>query len=122
MSETIYDLDRQGLEHLLIGKVITRIDEGAGTITLNDGTILQLEDTSSCCAWFDGELKKIDLTENAITAVAVKDLGQSDYDEHWELVVLSADRAVCAIEIEGDSSNGYYCHSINLVVKKPGAF
>lgn len=119
MYETIYDLGKQDLEDLLIGKVITGIDEDAGTITLNDGTILELEDTGSCCAWFDGELKKIDLTENAITAVAVKELGQNDYDEHWELVVLSADKAVCAIEIEGDSTNGYYCHSINLLVKKP---
>lgn len=121
MYETIYDLGEQDLEDLLIGKVITGIDEGAGTITLNDGTILELEDTGDCCAHFNGELKKIDFTENAITAVAVKDLEQDEYDEHWELVVLSADKAVCAIEIDGTSGNGYYCHSINLIVKKPGA-
>ncbi|GAA2545862.1 hypothetical protein HD598_002143 [Neomicrococcus aestuarii] len=119
MSERIYDLGEQDLASLLIGKTITEINEETREITLSDRTVLQLEDVQDCCAYFDGILKKIDLTENAITAVQYKNLGEDEYDEHWELTVLSVDKAVCAIEIDGNSTSGYYCHSIALIIKKP---
>jgi len=119
MSERIYDLDEYDLGNLLIGKTITEINEETREITLSDRTVLQLEDAQDCCAYFDGTLQKIDLTENAVTAVQRKDLGEDGYDEHWMLTVLSVDKTLCAIEIDGSSGNGYYCHSISLIIKKP---
>ena len=122
--EKIYDLTEEDLKGQLIGKRIVEINEEDGEITLDDGTTLQIEDTVDCCAWFEGALKKIDLTENAITDVSIEHVSKDDpedYDEHWKLVVLSADKAVCAIEIDGNAASGYYCHSINLIVRKPVA-
>ncbi|KLI88579.1 hypothetical protein AA310_12375 [Arthrobacter sp. YC-RL1] len=119
MDNRIYDLESDDLAKVLIGKRITGIDERAGSIKLEDGTQLIIEDSADCCAYFGGDLKKIDLTENAITAIRHDDLSTGEYDEHWKLTVLSVDKEVCAIEIDGDSGSGYYCHSINLIVRKP---
>lgn len=121
MSDTrIYDMQSGDLARHLIGKSITAIDDENGVITLSDGTQLELSDASDCCAWFEGKLRTIDLTENAITAVR-EDSHEADsaYDEAWKLTVLSVDKEVCAIEIVGNASSGYYCHSIELVVRKP---
>ena len=112
----IYDLTGEDLAKELVGKHIVAATDG--TITLSDGTALIIEDTSDCCAYINGVIENIDLSDNVITAVEYEDADMEEYDEHWKLNVLSNDKRVLAIDIDGTSSNGYYCHSINLVVKR----
>lgn len=121
MNQTrIYDMESGDLARHLVGKSITTIDDEAGVITLSDDTRLELEDSADCCAWFEGKLRTIDLTENAITAVREDGhTAECEYDDAWKLTVLSVDKEVCAVEIVGNASSGYYCHSIELVVHSP---
>ena len=115
--ETIYDASTYEFERELVGKSIKAII--GDRIELSDGTILELEDTGDCCAYFNGELEVIDLTDNAITSVECEDRGEDEYDEKWSLHILSAHKLIAKVNIEGNSTSGYYCHSINLLVKRP---
>lgn len=119
-TKTIYDMTNDDLTAQLLGKRVTAIDDDNNTITLDDGTVLELEDSSDCCAGFEAALKTIDLTDNAITAIRLDgEETPGEGEGKWTLTVLSVDKEVCAIEIQGDASNGYYCHSIDLKVTRP---
>ena len=118
-TEEIWDMSAQDLENQVLGKRIEFISETDNSIHLDDGTVLRLEDTSSCCAWFNAELKKGNLTDNAITAVEeVPRLPDEEYNESWSLHILAADTRLATVDIEGNLTSGYYCHSVNLIVTK----
>jgi len=109
------------LERELIGKRITEVDTGAGELTLDDGTRLIFEDTSDCCAWFSAQLQEGNLTDNAVTRVDCDYPTAADpYDEAWSLHILAGDNRIASVDIEGNSTSGYYCHSINLRVLSKG--
>ena len=120
MSKTHYDITEGDLERELIGKRIVNIDEDANTLTLDDGTHLIFEDTSSCCAWFRGQLHAGNLTDNAITNVWQEWTGEGEYAEAWVLHILAGENRIASVDIEGNSASGYYCHSINLRVVHKG--
>lgn len=116
-SKTVYDMTAADLEEHLLGKTVTAV--AGDTITLSDGTALRFEDTADCCAYFNAELRAGNFTDNAITAVNQIDTGENEYDEKWSLHILAADKRVATVDIEGTSSSGYYCHSVNLIVTRP---
>ena len=118
-TEEIWDMSAQDLENHVLGKRIEFISETDNSIHLDDGTVLRLENTSICCAWFDAELKKGNLTDNAITAVTeVPRESEGPYNESWSLHILAADTRLATVDIEGNPTSGYYCHSVNLIVTK----
>lgn len=121
-SEIIRDMTPEDLESQLIGKTIVAIDTDTNKITLNDGTILTLADASSCCAWFEASIRKGNLTDNAITAVEVTyDEEPEEFSSYssWTIHVLAENKKICDIDICGDETSGYYCHSINLEIQAP---
>ena len=116
MNETIYDMSDRDLAEQLVGKSIKSI--AGSTIELTDGTVLEIEDTSDCCAWFRGDIEAFDFNDNVITAVETHDAeAEDEYTEAWSLHVLSAHTLIAKVNIEGDPTSGYYCHSVNLTVK-----
>lgn len=121
MSKTIYDMGSGDLAEQLTGKSIVSVS--GDSMTLNDGTVLELEDTADCCAWFSGSLEVIDLSDNMITNVEHVNRdpedgsGHDEYDEHYSLHILSAHKLIAKVNIDGNASSGYYCHSINLKVR-----
>lgn len=116
-----YDMTDQDLAGELIGKRIVEIDADANTMTLHDGTVLTFQDTYDCCAWFEAELKEHNLTDNAITRVTTSNKHCGEYgDESWSIHILAADQRVADLNITGNPTSGYYCHSINLDITKPG--
>lgn len=118
MSKTIYDADSTEFAAELVGKSIKSI--AGNTIELTDGTVLEIQNTGDCCAWFTGSLEVIDLSDNAITRVEHVDRepeDDSDYDEHWSIHILSAHKLIAKVNIDGNATSGYYCHSIDLKVK-----
>lgn len=122
-SREIYDMTEGDLAGQLVGKRITGINSEDSTITLDDGTVLTIEDAADCCAYFNGSVLPIDLDDNVITAVVREELGEpqvwGDFgDESWRLNILTVDKRVAAVEISGNASNGYYCHSVVLRVTK----
>lgn len=118
-GETIWDMTPEDLADALIGRVVVEVIEGDNVLVLDDGTCLEFEDTADCCAWFSADLKAGHLSDNAVTAVKVIDDSDDEYDESWTVHILAADDRIADLHVEGTESSGYYCHSINLVVKKP---
>jgi archaellin len=116
MEQTIYDAHEGTFEKYLMGRRIVDIEDQ--TITLDNGTQLELENTHDCCAWFNGEITNLALNieENIITDVTRTDDTNKD-NEAYTIHVLSQSDKLLDIEITGTSTSGYYCHSINLNVK-----
>lgn len=119
MTETrIYDMDEGDLASTLVGKSITATTPVS--ITLSDGTVLRIEDVSDCCAWFEGSVRSIDLNDNIVTGVRVDDHQEDDYgDEDYTITVLSASTELLGVDITGNPTSGYYCHSVNLHIITP---
>ena len=112
----IYDMGKDDLEKEVLGNSIVSIEDKK--ITLSNGKVLEIEDTDDCCAWFTGDIKAFDFADNVVTGVEeIKHEGTSSAPESWALRVLSKHKTLAEINIEGDSTSGYYCHSVNLNVK-----
>ena len=119
MMKTIYDMSVSDLSPLMVGNKIVAIV--GNEITLSNGTVLEIEDTADCCAWFDGKVEAINLDDNMVTACEWVELPEvEDCLERYTINILSADKVLAKIDIEGDSSSGYYCSSVNLIVKVKG--
>lgn len=118
--DTIYDMTAQDLEKVLIGRTVTNIDEDEKTLTLDDGRVLEFRNTWDCCAWFEAELSAGNLTDNAITALKVTDRQEEEYgDEDYTIHILAANKKIADLDISGNPTSGYYCHSINLDIHTP---
>jgi hypothetical protein len=112
----IYDMSSDDLSKAIVGSSILAIDKNK--ITLSSGKTLEIENTSDCCAWFEGDIKAFDFKDNVVTGIEqVEREGTANAPEAWTLKVLSNHRTIAEIDIEGDSSSGYYCHSVNLRIK-----
>lgn len=114
MTTKITSLDEYSLAEALVGKSITSLE--GNRLTLGDGTVLYIEDTSDCCAWYDAEAWPIDLSDNIVTGVRLDEReGDPDWGrEHYTLTVLSASTELLAVDVNGDEGNGYYVHSAEL--------
>lgn len=118
--DTIYDMTFDDLEKELIGKTVVAIDESENTLTLNDGRVLKFRDTADCCAWFNANLTAGNLTDNAVTALKVTDRQKEEYDdEDYTIHILAANKKIADLDIYGNPTSGYYCHSINLDIYAP---
>ena len=118
--DTIYDMTFDDLKKELIGKTVVAIDEGDNALTLDDGRVLKFRDTAECCAWFNGELRAGNLTDNAVTALKVTDRQKEAYDdEDYTIHILAANKKIADLDIYGNPTSGYYCHSINLDIYIP---
>ena len=120
MYESPVEANDETLSDELVGKKIVSIDTGNNEIVLNDGTVLELEDNQECCAWFNVDgITEIDLDDNIVTAVREEATTLSDPNESaFDMVILSRDKTLARIQVDGDVSNGYYCHSIILKVRQ----
>lgn len=115
-------LNEHSLAEALVGKSITNLD--GNRLALDDGTVLYIEDTSDCCAYYNAEARAIDLTDNIVTGVRLDEReGDPDWGrEHYTLTVLSASTELLAVDVEGDEGSGYYVHSAELsIVTKENA-
>ena len=123
MSEQTYiDATDDDVASELVGKSIASIDPRKNIVTLNDGTELEFQDTADCCAWYSVELSShLDYADNMITGVSFDDHApesEGGEDEDYTLHVLSRDKAILDIDVQGNPTSGYYCHSFNLVVRR----
>lgn len=113
----IFDMTSSDLAENLVGRKIVSVNTGTPSCTLDDGTVLEFVDTYDCCAWFESAITHIDLDDNAIMSVEVVQPEKSELPEEYSINILTVDKNVMALEIMGDPTSGYYCKSINLVVK-----
>ena len=118
MEQQIYSMTQKDLAEQLVGRTIASIE--GNKITLSNGTVLEIEDTEDCCAWYEGNLEAFDYKDNIITSVqeVPVDPTRPGAVDAWTLRVLSAHTVIAKINVEGDPTSGYYCHSVNLRIKK----
>jgi len=121
MDNVIQSMTADDLSAQLVGRRIVHINPNRRTIKLDNGTKLWLQNTEECCSHFEATINSIDLSQNAVTAVRREELpATSDRHsaEYYSLTVLTVDKEVCAIEIDGDHGSGQYFRSVNLIVGK----
>lgn len=115
-------LNDDTLAEALVGKSIIAID--GDSITLSDGTELHVESTADCCAYYDAEVRAIDLSDNIVTGVRwdEREGEPAGSREDYTLTVLSSSNELLAVDVEGDEGSGYYVHSADLrIVTKENA-
>ena len=117
-TETIYNVQAGNLEFYLLGQTIASID--GKVVVLANGVRLSIEDTEDCCSWFEGDIEAFDFVDNVVTAVEQTPRANDEQEgrERWSIHILSAHKLIAQVNINGDHSSGYYCHSVNLVVEK----
>ncbi len=115
-TEKMYDAYAEDLGALLVGKSIEKIDLRRNTFLLSDGTEVELMDTSDCCAYFYAEIENIDLADNMV--VRCEESDNPDSEDGWILTIFGAHKKIADVNVDGDAQNGYYCHSINLEVRR----
>lgn len=119
-SEYVYDISAKDLESELLGKRIVEIS--SSEITLNDGTALKLKETSDCCAWYDYMIHRGKIVDHAITGVESIDVDIDDgaeYSENFKLHILAGGITVADVDIWGHEGSGWYCHSIDMLIRRP---
>lgn len=107
-------LTEEEVVEILVGNSVVGTTEN--TLTLLDGTVLEVERSNSdCCSYI--ELERLASSEGIITAAKFDDNetdGTGAY-KAWIYVLTEAGELNIA-EADGDASNGYYLHGFALSV------
>lgn len=113
-----YEADTYDFANYMVGRRIVAIEapneSGEFTITLDDGTVIVPKNNRACCAWFEVTgISSFDFEDNVITNVI-----EDENEDCFNLIVLSNDRKIAQINIDGDLGTGYYIHQVSLQVRK----
>ena len=86
----------------------------SGTLTLDNGTVLEVEANQGGCACSAGDywITSLSTCDNVITNVEVvaEDVSGDGWDESYayKIFVYTAHDKIAAVEIDGSDGNGYY--------------
>lgn len=124
--------DESRLEDELIGRRITGADNDAGTLTLDNGTVLDITPNEGCiCGSGDYYLEYLKDFDNVITHVQPNEMYTDDgpyYEEKtYTLFVYTeginyaegVNAGHSVLKVTGDDGNGYYGTGYSITVKKP---
>ena len=112
-----YGLSADSIKEYLVGRMIVSIDEYHGEMTLDNGTVLELIDAHECCAWYDAVIGDNIKLKTIITDVDEEPDDDSDAVEAYRIVILGGDCRIGTINVVGDPTSGYYCHSAYFSVR-----
>ena len=112
-----YGLSADSIKEYLVGRMIVSIDEYHGEMTLDNGTVLELIDAHECCAWYDAVIGNDIKLKTIITDVDEEPDDDSDAVEAYRIVILGEDCRIGTINVVGDPTSGYYCHSAYFSVR-----
>lgn len=120
-----YDMEgvAEELAEVLVGRRIVSAERARGRarygepyllLTLDNGSVVEVEDTSECCAY--GEVSAFllnpDSVDHVITAV-------TDRDDYTEFFVLADMVQVLKLDTSWSEGSGYYNYGLNIRVRKP---
>jgi len=96
-------------------------------VTLSNGVVLEIENTSDCCAWANLSVEEIKDSNHIITDVKTGDVSEGYFDERnrWQedysaTIFLLTDAGEAArMKQRWDESNGYYFVGYYLTVRLP---
>ena len=112
-----YGLSADSIKEYLVGRMIVSIDEYHGEMTLDNGTVLELIDAQECCAWYNAVIGNDIKLKTIITDVDEEPDYDSDAEEAYRIVILGEDCRIGTIDVTGDPTSGYYCHSAYFSVR-----
>lgn len=106
---------------ILVGRQIVDTNTKEGTLTLDDGTVIEFEtEITDCCSYLS--LTDLHTTASIITAAGIKDDEGEDEDSldsqynAWVYAITDGgEKAI--VEAEGDAMSGYYIHGFELKAK-----
>ena len=119
-----YDQDDDFSQHL-IGRRIISADQCDGTLTLDDGTVLEIipNNGGCCCGSGDYVLDHLDTFDAAITSVETTrtdDRGKwGEFETAYRIFVLADGLRTEVATITGYDGNGYYGTGYELIVCTP---
>src|SRR5690625_3301431 len=105
--------------NVLVGRQIVDTNTQNGTLTLDDGTIIEFEtEITDCCSYLS--LTDLHTTTSIITAAGIKDDEDEDsldsqYNAWVYAITDGGEKAI--VEAEGDAMSGYYIHGFELKAK-----
>ncbi len=112
---------------LLIGRRVVEVGGRPGvgghhgSLTLDDGTVLDLEGNQDCCAYYD--ITELNAVDNIITSVEFEeDPAGDDYPKGqgvYRIFVFAENREINLVRFDGTDSNGYYGTGYTITVKEP---
>ena len=130
MTEYIGHWEEEKLRDVLVGRRIvaaTRRGDGEfdGTLTLDDGTVLELEGNDGGCGCSAGcyYLTQVAKVDNIITNVTINCDPAEDYGDGagvYAIYVIADNEVVNVARFEGDDGNGYYGTGFSVRVIPPG--
>ena len=112
-----YELSSDSIKEYLVGRMIVSVDKYDGKMTLDNGAVLELIDARECCAWYDAVIGDDIKLKTIITDVDEEPDYDSDEAEAYRIVILGEDCRIGTIDVTGDPTSGYYCHSAYFSVR-----
>lgn len=86
-------------------------------MTLDNGTVLELIDARECCAWYNAVIGNNIKLKTIITDVDEEPDYDSDEADAYRIIILGEDSQIGTIDVTGDPTSGYYCHSAYFSVR-----
>lgn len=112
-----YGLSADSIKDYLVGHMIVSIDEYHSEMTLDNGAVLELIDARECCAWYNAVIGNDIKLKTIITDVDEEPDYDSDAADAYRIVILGEDCRIGTIDVAGDPTSGYYCHSAYFSVR-----
>ena len=112
-----YELSADSIKEYLVGHMIVSIDKYHSEMTLDNGAVLELIDARECCAWYDAVIGNDIKLKTIITDVDEEWNDDSDAADAYRIVILGEDSRIGTIDVTGDPTSGYYCHSAYFSVR-----
>lgn len=121
-DKVLNECDENEIRELLLFRKVVKVDNGANTLILDNGTELTFEGNSGCSGCGSGWYSVTELNEchNVITNVefVCDDVTKSNYDEtSYKIFVYAEDKHIKLAQIDGDDGNGYYGTGYKIHVK-----
>lgn len=116
-----YGLSADSIKEYLVGHMIVSIDKYHSEMTLDNGTVLELIDARECCAWYNAVIGNDIKLKTIITDVDEEWNDDSDAADAYRIVILGEDSRIGTIDVTGDPTSGYYCHSAYFSVRVKNA-
>lgn len=112
------DITEDDLKDLVLGHKIVFVDTERNSLLLDSGVVLTVESVHECCAWFQGIVHEGKVVDNVVTAVNTTYPENPSAEEEFTIHIIADSTEVANINVTGDPSSGYYCHSVSLQVRE----
>lgn len=121
--DPIYHDEDERLDDLFVGRKVVSVDEGASTLTLDDGTILEVIPNNGCGGCTSGWylLDALNTWDNVIMRVSVVQSDASDDwgDKRYDLFVYAENGDIgSVVTVSGSDGNGYYGTGFAIRVRR----